>query len=144
MCRSIWKDVSVTTLAKDLHILRVKFRISYKISLTVFKCLPGNAPDYLKELITLSKPSCSLRTVICINRLEPPAMSKCVKMSHTFEHCAISVWNDLPPSIPSKASLPQLKSCLKAHYFDIAYKHARSFSLNIAVFNADCDIIQFA
>ena len=94
MRRSSWKDVSVTSLAKDLDTLPVKFHILYKILLTVFKCLHGNAPDYLKEFITLSKPSCSLHTAIHIDRLEPPALDKYVKMSHTFKHCAVSVWSD--------------------------------------------------
>ena len=68
-----------------------KFRILYKISLTVLKCLHGNAPDYLKELITLSESSCSSRTAIRINRFEPPAIDRDVKMSRAFKHCAVSV-----------------------------------------------------
>ena len=35
--RSSWRDVSVTTLAKDLHVLPVIFRILHNILLTVFK-----------------------------------------------------------------------------------------------------------
>ena len=39
----VGKMYHVTTLAKDLHILPVKFQILQKILLTVFKCLHGNA-----------------------------------------------------------------------------------------------------
>ena len=43
--------------------------------------------------------SLAVDIVICINRLdlEPPAIDKYVKMSHAFNHCAVSIWNDLPP-----------------------------------------------
>ena len=48
------RSVSVTKLAMELHILPIQFRILYKISLIIFKCIHGNAPDYLKDLCCLS------------------------------------------------------------------------------------------
>jgi len=59
--RSSWKNgISVTALAKDLHILPIHFRILYKLSFTVFKCLHRNAPYYFKDLLTLDQPLGSL------------------------------------------------------------------------------------
>ena len=56
-CRFCWREgVSVTKLAMELHILPIRYRILYKISLIIFKCIHGSAPDYLKDLILLSKP----------------------------------------------------------------------------------------
>ena len=78
--RSSWKDgVSITNLAKELHVLPVRYRILYKISLTVFKCLHGNAPSYLKDLIVVSQPYCGLRTTNRINRLEPHLLQNTTK-----------------------------------------------------------------
>ena len=54
--RFCWrKGVSVNKLAMELHILPVHFRILYKISLTLLKCIHGSTPDYLKDLIVLSQ-----------------------------------------------------------------------------------------
>ena len=75
--RYSWKDgVCTTHLSKSLHILPIRFRILYKISLTVFKCLYGNAPCYLKELIVCSQTYCSLRAANRTNRLKPPFSPK--------------------------------------------------------------------
>ena len=38
---------------KKLHFLPVEYRIKFKISLLVFKCLNNLAPDYLKKLISV-------------------------------------------------------------------------------------------
>ena len=46
----------------DLHWLPIKFRIDYKIAVTVFKCLNNLAPPYLNELIEIYSPSRSLRS----------------------------------------------------------------------------------
>ena len=42
------EGVSVIKFAMELHILSIHFGILYKISQTVFKCIHGSAPDYLK------------------------------------------------------------------------------------------------
>ena len=85
VCRSSWKDgVSITNLAKELHVLPVHYRILYKISLTVFKCLHGNAPSYLKDLIVVSQPYCGLHTTNRINRLETPISSKIQQNDQCF------------------------------------------------------------
>ena len=56
-CRFCWReDVTVTKLAMKLNIFPIHFCIPYIILLTVFKCVHGNAPDYLKDLIVWSQP----------------------------------------------------------------------------------------
>ena len=44
----------VTRLLRDHHWLSVKQRIEYKLCMTVHRCLHGEAPRYLADLITLS------------------------------------------------------------------------------------------
>ena len=41
----------------DLHWLPVTQRIDFKVATMVFKCLNGDAPKYLCELIEVKKPS---------------------------------------------------------------------------------------
>ena len=79
--RFCWiEDVSVTKLAIELHILPIRFRILHKISLTVFKCIHGSAPDYLKDLIVLSQPQTGLITSNRVNHLVPLPFSKYCKI----------------------------------------------------------------
>ena len=123
-CRFCWREgVSVTKLAMELHILPICFHILHKISLTVFKCIHGNAPDYLKDLIVLSQPQTGLRTSNHANRLVPLPFPKYCKVSNAFIYSAPTVWNNLPPSIRSATSLSNFKSSLKAHYFNLAYEN---------------------
>ena len=39
-------------LHSELHWLDVAYRVTYKLGVTVYKCLHGQAPDYLSELCT--------------------------------------------------------------------------------------------
>ena len=103
-----------------MHILPIRFHILHKISLTVFKCIHGNAPDNLKDLIVLSQPQTSLCSSIHANHLVPLPFPKYCKVSNAFKYSAPTIWNNLPPSIRSSTSLPNFKSSLKAHYFNLA------------------------
>ena len=46
-----------TEACKTLHWLPIRARIEYKILTMVYKCLEGSAPEYLKELIKLRRPT---------------------------------------------------------------------------------------
>ena len=119
--RFYWREgVSVTKLAMEMHILPIHFHILYKISLTVFKCIHGNAPNYLKDLIVLSQPQTGLGTSNRANHLVPLPFCKYCKVSNAFRYSVPTVWNNLPPCIRSATSLSNFKSSLKAHYFNLA------------------------
>ena len=47
----------VTPLLFHLHWLTISYRIKFKILLLTFKCLYGQAPNYLIDLITIKKQS---------------------------------------------------------------------------------------
>ena len=40
-----------------LHWLSIKFRINFKISMLCFKCIHGQAPNYLKSMVAIKKTS---------------------------------------------------------------------------------------
>ena len=121
-CRFCWREgVSVTKLAMELLILPICYRILYKISLTIFKCIHGSAPDYLEDLIVLSQPQTGLCTSNHANHLVPLPFPRYCKVSNGFRYSAPTVWNNLPPSIRSATFLSNFKSSLKAHYFNLAY-----------------------
>ena len=107
-----WREgVSVTKLAMELHILPICFCILYKILLTIFKCVHGSAPDYLKDLMVLSQPQTGLHTSNHGNFLVPLPFPKYCKVSNAFRYSAPTEWNNLPASIRSATSLSNFKSC---------------------------------
>ena len=114
------KRSSATALLKELHWLPIKFRVTYKIALLVFKCLNvENFPSYLKELITVYKPTRSLRSSDKCLLAKP---FKKLKFGHkSFHYSAPFVWNDLPEEIWSCTSLFTFKKLLKTHYFRKAF-----------------------
>ena len=52
----------VTPILRSLHCLPIRARIQFKVLSLVFKCLHGNAPAYLSELIKQYQPSRNLRS----------------------------------------------------------------------------------
>ena len=51
---------SITPILKKFHWLPIEQRIIFKINLITFKCLNNLAASYLKELLTLYRPSRTL------------------------------------------------------------------------------------
>ena len=70
----------VAPLLFHLHWLPISYRIKFKILLLTFKCLYGQAPNYLIDLITIKKQSrYSLRSSECI-LLEIPGIKTAVQL----------------------------------------------------------------
>ena len=115
------KRSSATTLLYELHWLPIKQRVSYKIALTVFKCLNiENFPSYLKELVTLYSPKRSLRSSEQYFLAKP--FKKLSIFGHkTFHFAAPEVLNSLPLEIRSCSSLPVFKKKLKTYFFSDSF-----------------------
>ena len=87
----------VTPLLYHLHWLPVTYRIKFKILLLTFKCLYGQAPNYLINLITVRKQSWySLKSNESTNESKyHPTLG-----NRAFQSAAPSLfWNALPPAI---------------------------------------------
>ena len=115
------KSCSITDILISLHWLPVKQRVSYKIALTVFKCLlVNNYPSYLKELITIYQPARALRSG---NKflLAKPFKNLETFGKKSFHFAAPEVWNSLPLELRSCCDLSIFKKKLKTHFFKIAY-----------------------
>ena len=115
------KRSSATSILKDLHWLPIKFRVSYKIALYVFKCLNDDSfPVYLKELISIYSPSRNLRSSEQFLLVTP--IKKLVTFGEkSFHFAAPEVWNALPYDIRSCTVLTSFKKKLKTHFFKIAF-----------------------
>lgn len=109
---------------KQLHILPIKYRIEFKIALLTHKCLHGNAPDYLKELI-FSR-SFSSRYNLRVNDdkwlLQNSSQLNYVKSESMFSFASPKIWNSLPLSLREIESVSLFKAHLKSPFFSMAFE----------------------
>ena len=113
---------SITPYMKKLHLLPVEFRIKYKISLTVYKCLHDLAPDYLKSLIQPKVMYSHLRSSNDVYSLQTIVPNTKYGES-TFSFAAPMLWNELPQDIKLSPSVESFKKRLKTHYFTEYYEN---------------------
>lgn len=113
---------SMSPLLRELHFLPVKFRIKFKISLLVFKCINNIAPLYLSSLVQLREINChSIRSDEDFFILKMPLEPRCVKTQGAFSYCAPKIWNSLPYSLRSLTTVDSFKCALKTHLFRCAF-----------------------
>lgn len=113
------KSCHITPFLMELHWLPVKFRIEYKILLQVFKCLHGEGPKYLTELLEEYCPARPLRSSNQQLLQEPPTKRKFG--DRAFSVAGPKLWNNLPDEIKNAPSVDSFKKKLKTFYFLIAY-----------------------
>ena len=106
----------ITPYMKKLHILPVHYRIKYKISLTVYKCLHDLAPAYLQELIVPRITYSHLRSSNDFYSLETIVPNSKYGES-SFSYIAPITWNELPKNVKLSPTINCFKSSLKSHYF---------------------------
>ena len=101
-----------------LHLLPIKFRIHYKVSIMVFNCLNDLDPDYLCNLewyksfrYLRSKDKLMLNVLKILYRLGERA----------FNHCNPVVKNKLPIKIGEQTSRNKFSKSLKTHYFNLSF-----------------------
>ncbi len=115
----------IRPILKRLHWLPVAYngnhRIEYKLLTIVYKCLYGNGPEYLKDLLIDYKPVRSLRSSSDTRLLVEPATKLATGGDRSFYKAAPKLWNRLPKDIRMSDSLSQFKSKLKKYLFRRAY-----------------------
>ena len=100
---------------KNLHWLKVKERIDFKVLLLVYKTLLGKSPSYLTELVNYN----------CISGSRAPSLtSSLVKTSfgkRSFQHYAPILWNSIPSEVKHSEDIPSFKKLLKSYLFQKSY-----------------------
>ena len=105
----------------ELHWLPIKYRVSFKIAVIVFKCLyTDDFPSYVKDLISIYTPSRTLRSSDAY-LLNKPVMKLHTFGDKSFCYAAPEVWNDLPSDIRFSNSFLVFKKKLKTHFFRKAF-----------------------
>lgn len=101
---------------RDLHWLPVRKRICYKILVTVFNCLQGNAPRYLMDLLVKNEGTRTLRN--SHNKLIVPSVKRKTFASRSFSVYGPRVWNRLPEHLRLETNRDNFKRKLKTFLFD--------------------------
>ena len=102
-----------------LHWLPVEQRIHFRILTYVYKCICGQAPYYLTELLTQQTFTRTTRYSSSYKLKEPFIYNKL--SSKAFCNAGPKMWNKLPCDIKNATSLIFFKKLLKTHLFKLAY-----------------------
>ena len=110
------RRLSITPYLKKVHVLPVKYRMKYKISLLVYKCFNDLAPVYIKDLI---KPRLTYAHMRSDNDLY--TLQTFVPNTHygesSFSYIAPVEWNSLPQDIRLCPTIESFKKQLKSFYY---------------------------
>ena len=110
------KQEHIKPVLQTLHWLPIRAQIDFKILLITYKALNNRAPTYISELITLYRPSCSLRSsnknLLIIPRFYTQSYGE-----RSFAVAAPGLWNGLPLELKNAETLNLFKSCLETHLF---------------------------
>ena len=109
----------ITPILQNLHWLPVVYRIKFKVLCFIFKCLIGNAPHYLIDLVSLYCPSRSLRSASA-NLLTVPRVNKRFG-ERMFAYAGPVLWNALPYHVKGSPNINSFKKSVKTLFFRSAF-----------------------
>jgi len=112
----------VTSLLRDRHWLPVKQRVEYKLCMLVHRCLYGDAPSYLADLITPSAAATvrpGLRSAASSSVAVPRTTSSLGDRS--FAAAGQRAWNKLPPPLRCVSSPAAFKRQLETFLYNHAF-----------------------
>ena len=111
----------ITPVLRELHWLPIKMRIAFKILVLTYKCLQGEGPIYLQNLILPYSPTRKLRSSDMKLLTVPKTQYKSLG-DRSFQYAAAHLWNSLPQPIRESESLASFKTHLKTHLFNQSFK----------------------
>ena len=114
---------SVTECMFHLHWLPIKSRIDYNILTLTHKCVQGEAPKFLTDLITKQVVRWDgLRSAEKVNRLEAP-LTKCKTFgARSLKSVAPHLWNNLTNEIRGIQRHEIFKKSIKTYLLKSVYK----------------------
>ena len=105
---------SSTDSLKKLHWLPIRARIECKLLTMTYKCLNGDAPEYLSDLLSVVPESRrTLRLSNKYKQLVVPRVKRKTFVARSFSIMAPSLWNELPDSLQKANSVEIFKAELK-------------------------------
>ena len=109
---------------KILHWLPIQARIEFKIGVLVFRCLSGEAPSYLIELLSIKPHRSSMRSTggVGASTLNVPRNKHKTLADRSFAFSGPVVWNSIPPAIRLSKNISMFRKSFKAHLFKNVYQ----------------------
>ena len=117
--RKVSKYDHITPHLIELHWLRIREHVVYKVCVLVFKCINGLAPQYLSETI-IHAHACNLRSST-FNYLPTVRCNTAITQNSAFSSTRPRLWNMLPNDIKTSSSLDVFKAKLKTFLFSASY-----------------------
>ena len=112
-----------TPLLFHLHWLPISYRITFRILLLTFKCLYGQAPNYLIDLVTIKKQSrYSVRSNESVFLELPGIKTRPTLKDRAFQSAAVDLWNALPSAIRNIKTSDTFKTAVKTNFLNLAFK----------------------
>ena len=113
-------ESSISTM-RQLHLLPIIFRCKYKVLLLVYRCINGQAPEYLQQKLSLRNP-----VWITCSATERDILQIPYNKRRTLADCGFSLagpkfWNSLPLEIRTAPTVSIFMKLLKTHLFTICY-----------------------
>ena len=111
----------ITPILHSLHWLPIASWTEFKIFLLAHQCIHGNAPPYLKELVTLQPTTRSLRSSNT-HLLKSKKTNLRTMGDRAFCSAAPELWNALPAHLRAPQSVVSFKKGLKTFLFKKAFQ----------------------
>ena len=109
---------SATEALKELHWIPIRLRITFKLLMVVHRCLYGDAPKYLKDLLVrMPAPERNVHSSTDTERLIIPRTKLKTFANRAFSVAGPVEWNRLPLRIRHIRSYEQFKKEVKTHLF---------------------------
>ena len=117
------RDIDSEDVLQSLNWLPIKYRITFKVLLIVYKCVNDLAPKYLSDLFIPYKKDRTVRNNFK-HLLDCPENRDAKSKSYghrAFGFAGADMWNTLPLDIKLSSSVSVFKSKLKTHLFKQCY-----------------------
>ena len=98
-----------TTIMSHLHWLPIKFRCEYKMLLQVYRCMKGQAPEYLQHKLMHKNLAWVTHSSTDCNLLQIPSNKRRTLADHGFSSAGSRLWNSSPLELGAASSVPTFK-----------------------------------
>ena len=110
----------ISKVMEDLHWLKIRERIHFKLLVWTYKSLNGIGPEYLSDMLSYKSNSRTLRSTEQMYLAQPNFKLKTCGY-RAFQVSAPRLWNNLPKCIREIDNITAFRKSLKTHLFPISY-----------------------
>ena len=108
----------VSSSMQDLHWLKIPHRIEIKVAYIMFKCIHGQSPKYLTDLLP-TKHSTQQWHSYPLDRYPSILHRTSLAYNASFPAAGTRLWNTLPKDIRQQPSLDMFRANLKTYLFNL-------------------------